>query len=149
MRTKRNLRRGFTLIEVLLVAGILALLAAFVVPNLMKSGEEAKINLAKAAVGRTGPIANAITKYRFDNGAFPEELADLTSREVPGSLDIEEKDWKGPYIEDVDMLKDAWSQDYQYRAPGEVNEEGYDLWSNGPDKEEGTDDDVTNWREED
>ncbi len=149
MKTKRIVRRGFTLIEVLLVAGILALLAAFVVPNLIGAGQQARIDLAKAAVGRSGPIATQITKYHFDNGALPEELADLTSREVPDSLDIEEKDWKGPYIEDADSLVDPWNTEYQYRAPGEVNEDGYDLWSNGPDKEEGTEDDLKNWREED
>ena len=148
MRTKRNRRSGFTLIEVLLVAGILALLAAFVVPNLMGAGKQAKMDLARAAVGRSGPIAKQITKYNFDNGVLPEELADLVSREVPASLEMEEKDWKGPYIEDSESLIDPWGTEYQYRAPGEVNEDGYDLWSNGPDKEEGTEDDLTNWQEE-
>jgi general secretion pathway protein G len=142
-------RKGFTLIEVLLVVGILALLAAFVVPSLMRSGDQAKEDLARAAVGRTGPIANAIQKFRFDTGQYPEELADLTSREVPEYLEIDEDKWKGPYIEDVNSLKDPWENEYQYVTPGEINEDSYDLWSNGKDGEEGTEDDLTNWTEED
>jgi hypothetical protein len=31
-----------------------------------------------------------------------------------------------------------------YHFPGEVNESGYDLLSFGPDKQEGTEDDITN-----
>lgn len=145
----RSKQKGFTLIEVLLVVGILALLAAFVVPNLLKAGNQAKVDLAKAAVGRTGPIANAIQKFHFDNGVFPEELADLASKEAPDYLELEdEKDWKGPYIEDVNSLKDPWNVDYLYVVPGDVNEDSYDLSSSGPDKEEGTEDDVKNWTEE-
>ena len=34
---------------------------------------------------------------------------------------------------------------YVYRHPGEHNENGVDLSSNGPDGKPGTPDDVTNW----
>ena len=49
MYTKRNKRRSaFTLIEVLLVAGILAVLAAFAIPSLMGQAEKAKRKIAEA-----------------------------------------------------------------------------------------------------
>ena len=47
----RRRRSAFTLMEVLLVAGILALLAAFAIPKLFETAREAKIDLAKAAIG--------------------------------------------------------------------------------------------------
>ena len=51
MKQNREYRRSaFTLLEVLLVVGILALLAAFVVPNLIQVGDEAKIGLAQTAL---------------------------------------------------------------------------------------------------
>jgi general secretion pathway protein G len=146
---RRKARRGFTLIEVLLVVGILALLAAFIVPSLIRSGDEAKVGLAKAAVGRTGPIAKALTKFRFDNGVYPEELADLAAKEAPDYLNMDKpEEYKGPYIEDVNSLKDPWGRDYQYRKESEIDPTTYQLWSNGPDKEEGTDDDIKGWTEE-
>jgi len=43
------------------------------------------------------------------------------------------------------MLKDPWGQEYGYKFPGDVNTDSYDLWSNGPDRQQGTADDVCNW----
>ena len=149
MRRNRESRRSaFTLLEVLLVVGILALLAAFVVPNLIQVGDEAKIGLAESAVGRNGPIAGALKKYRFDLGVYPdsdEGLAALFER--PRSIDDDDARWKGPYLEGTpDELRDPWGREYQYRSPGEFNETSFDLWSTGPDEKD-DDDDIKNWRE--
>lgn len=44
-----------------------------------------------------------------------------------------------------ERLRDPWQRRFQYRIPGVHHPDGYDLWSNGPDGIEGTEDDVTNW----
>jgi len=148
-RNRRTRRGGFTLLEVLLVVGILALLAALVAPNLMRMGDEAKIKLAESQVGRSGNIATALKNYRFDVGVFPETDEGLAALyEIPDSVDEEDEKWKGPYLEgNPEDLRDPWNNEYNYRSPGEFNEDGYDLWSNGPNSEEGDDDDIKNWRE--
>jgi len=46
------------------------------------------------------------------------------------------------------LPKDPWSNAYVYRMPGSHNANAYDLFSAGPDKQEGTEDDVTNWSTE-
>ena len=62
----------------------------------------------------------------------------------------EEESWKGPYLDGtLEELLDPWGRPYEYRSPGEIHEDGYDLWSTGPDKEdndgkEGSDD-IKNW----
>jgi len=135
--------------EVLMVAAILALLAAFAVPALMRSGDEAKINLCKAAIGRSGSIAQALNKYRFDIGRYPDTSEGLEALyERPNSVDADSNKWKGPYIEGrIEELRDPWQQEYEYKAPGEFNEDSYDLWSLGIDAKDGTDDDIKNWVE--
>jgi general secretion pathway protein G len=51
--------------------------------------------------------------------------------------------WKGPYLEE---MMDPWSRKLEYRFPGRHNVRGYDLWSFGPDGENGTPDDINNWQ---
>jgi general secretion pathway protein G len=139
-------RRGFTLFEVLLVIAILALLAAFVLPRFIGIGDQAKIDTAKAAIGRTGPIAKQLEIYRLHMGKYPEGEEGLKKLLQKPDDEAEAKNWKGPYLEGEGSIKDPWSNEYKYRFPGETNPESFDLWSTGPDGQDGTEDDVKSWR---
>ncbi len=145
----RRLRRAFTLLEILIVVGILAVLAAFVVPNLIGAQDQAKIGLAQSAIGINGSIARSLKKYRFDVGSYPdtdEGLEALFRR--PASIDEDSKLWQGPYMDGTpDTLRDPWDEEFIYAYPGKFNEDGYDLSSKGPDRKEDTDDDIKNWKE--
>ncbi|HWL92876.1 MAG TPA: type II secretion system major pseudopilin GspG [Phycisphaerae bacterium] len=138
----RRVRKGFTLLEILLVVGLLALLAAFVVPALVGQAEGAKLDLARAAIGPNGPLSGAINLYKFNTGQYPSDLKYLY--EEPPDDDLKKK-WKQG-IQDPGGLKDPWDRDYQFRAPGEKNQKSFDLWSMGPDGLDGTEDDITNWK---
>jgi general secretion pathway protein G len=139
-------RSGFTLFEVLLVIAILALLAAFVLPQFIGVGDQAKVDLAKSAIGPTGPIAKALDLYRMAMGKYPEGEDGLKKLITKPDDEEEAKKWHGPYIDDETNLRDPWGHEYRYRFPGEKREDKYDLWSVGKDGEDGTDDDVKNWQ---
>jgi general secretion pathway protein G len=152
MRRKMNKRRSaFTLMELLLVTGILAVLAAFAIPNLMSSGTKAKNNIAKAAVKGNGGIAKGLDQYKWDMGVYPstdEGLAALYKKK--GEADDDR--YNGPYMNGAyEEMLDPWGKPYEYRSPGDVNEESYDLWSRGEDgKDDGGksgSDDIKNWIE--
>jgi hypothetical protein len=44
--------------------------------------------------------------------------------------------------------KDPWGEPLVFKCPGEHDSEGADIISKGPDKQEGTEDDITSWADE-
>ena len=132
-------KRGFTLIELMLVVIILGILVAMVVPRLVGRGEQARSQAAEADIRSN--IALALDLFELDNGDYPERLEDLIKD--PG--ESKAPNWNGPYLKRKPV--DPWGRDYNYRSPGQHSTD-YDLYSYGADGVEGGDDDITNWEEE-
>ncbi|NQV04817.1 MAG: type II secretion system major pseudopilin GspG [Candidatus Omnitrophica bacterium] len=130
-------KKGFTLIELMLVVIIIGVLVSMVVPRLVGRSEEARVAAAKADIDAN--ISVALDLYELDNGRYPDSLDGLRTK--PGIA----VNWKGPYLKK--SPKDPWGNAYAYRLPGDHSPD-YDLYSYGPDEKEGGGDDVTNWEEE-
>jgi len=134
-------RRGFTLIELMLVIVIIGALAAMVAPRLAGRSEDARIAAAGADI--KGNLSLALRLYEVDNGRYPATQQGLKALLVKPSSAPAPKNWKGPYLEAEPL--DPWGQGYVYRYPGSHPPRDYDLFSMGPDgKESG--DDITNWQ---
>jgi general secretion pathway protein G len=132
-----EMKRGFTLIELMLVVIIIGALVAMVMPRLTGRGEQARIAAAKADIQVN--IATALKLYELDNGDFPSTEEGLTALlNKPSSV----ANWNGPYLERSPL--DPWNREYKYRYPGEHRPD-FDLYSLGRDGVE-SDDDVTNWQ---
>ncbi|MDB5296241.1 MAG: xcpT 11 [Phycisphaerales bacterium] len=135
--TRRARRSAFTLIELLLVLVILGVLAAIVVPKLAGEGEKAKV---KAAGSTVHAIDGALDMFEIDNSRYPTSDEGIKALvEAPANA----KNWH-EYIKGG-MPKDPWGQDYIYRYPGQINKNGPDVFSMGPDMKEGGTDDIGNW----
>ena len=135
-----NRRDAFTLIEVLLVLVILVILGSLATNMFIGTQDTANKNAAKAQMGI---IADPMNRYRLDMNKFPSKLEELW--EEPSDSELQEK-WSGPYVEK--LKNDPWENPYQYLAEGKKNTKKYDFWSNGPDGQSGTDDDIGNWEKE-
>lgn len=132
----RNNRRAFTLMEVLLVLGILGVIMAMVVPKVLGRQKYASIDATKVSMGG---LTQAIRMYSMDhNGDLPgmndglSVLMKQPSRPDPN--------WRGPYIEQDP--KDAWGQAFKYVRPGKNGDQSFDIVSAGPDRVFGTPDDI-------
>lgn len=141
-RVVRNKRRGFTLVEVLLVLAILGVIAAMVVPQLLGRQKQANIDATKLTISG---VEKAMEIYAVDHaGEFPTTGEGL---EVLLHAANNDEKWHGPYLKDSKTPADAWGRPLQYEYPGTHNAQGTkpDISSSGPDRAPNTADDITNW----
>ncbi len=142
MKKSLRKRRGFTLVEVLVVVVILGLLAALVVPRVVGRGEEAK---RTAAAVQIREIEQALEMYRLDSSMYPTTAQGLEALVAKPSIPPEPRKYReGGYIRKLPV--DPWGSPFVYRQPGDHGE--YDIFSPGADGEEGGDGagkDITNW----
>jgi len=136
----RRHERGMTLIELLVVLLILAMIAAFAVPQVMKYVGGARSDAAGIQIERLGGILDL---YRLDMGRYPGTDEGLQAL-VEAPPDSER--WNGPYVKKANSLIDPWGRPYEYLSPGDHGE--YDLFTlgaDGVDGGDGEDADVTSW----
>ena len=103
---------GFTLLELLVVLGIIALLATIAGPQVLRYLGKARTETAKAQISA---ISTALELYALDNSTFPPAQVGLSAlvQPPPGLAQ-----WKGPYLRNPEGLIDPWGRPYQYRYPG-------------------------------
>lgn len=140
MSRLRRRRRGFTLMEVLLVLAILVILGSLAAMSFTGVMGQSDIDAAKAQVGL---LKTPVDLYYNTFRSYPPTLQAL----VAAPPDVDQAKWQriiGPSFPSG-LPKDPWSRDYKLAAPGTHNPSGYDIWSSGPDGADGTEDDIGNW----
>jgi len=143
MTISSSRRAGFTLLEILVVLAIIGLLAGLAISNSDKIFGSSQEAIAKVFVRDS--LKTSLVRYRIELGDYPstaEGMAALLAAPANKS-----DRWRGPYIDSPGNKAplDPWGEPYQYRYPGTHNKGGYDLYSKGPDKADGTADDIGNW----
>lgn len=134
-------RRGFTLLEIIVVLAIIGLLVGVLVVNVGGDLSRGQEDTTRIFVQQTMRLP--LTKYRVDMGTFPSTAEGLQALIAPPANRADR--WRGPYTSDGKIPLDPWGEPYQYRSPGTRNKADYDLFSKGPDRTADTDDDIGNW----
>lgn len=130
---------GFTLLEVMVVIVILGIIASMVVPNLLENKEAADQQKAMVDIQQ---LEAALDMYKLRNGFYPVTEQGLQALVVaPTSQPTPRVFPDGGFIKR--LPKDPWGEDYIMVSPGQLSR--IDLFSKGPDRTEGTDDDIGNW----
>ena len=141
-RTRRTIRRGFTILELLIVIGILVAIGGLVLYNVLGASEKADVKLAAAQIQA---FESALENFKFDMKRWPTEEEGIVVLWSKDQLDAEEDQdrWGGPYLKEP-KPHDTWGNEWVFRQPSSIEGRPYDIISPGPDKQEGTEDDISN-----
>ena len=130
-------RSAFTFLEIMLVVTIIGIILGIAGPRIVGKAKKAKINACKASMSG---IKTALLTYEMTVGDFPTTSQGIKALVVKPS-DVDEADWD----RQMDTVPtDPWRQVFVYRYPSEHGMD-FDLSSKGPDRSEGTEDDINNW----
>lgn len=116
---------GFSLIEMMLVLGIIAFIAAMVAQNVFSTGETAKIKQAKLGVNK---VASEVQAFYTDSGNLPSKIEDLFQK--PANA----QNWR-VYLKES-QSKDPWGNPFVLKVASEYGD-GFAVLSLGADGKEG------------
>jgi general secretion pathway protein G len=131
---------GFTLIEMLVVLGIIGLITALVGPQVIQYLGRAKTDTARAEIHNLGL---AIDLFRLDVGRYPNDQEGLKALVAAPERATK---WNGPYLRQKSLPSDPWGRTYVYRVPGQRGP--FDLYTLGADNMPGgtgENQDIANW----
>jgi general secretion pathway protein G len=117
MKAQRCAQRGFTLVEMVMVAGILLTITAMAAPSFLSALNNARY---ARAVGDIYALQTDVLSYSSSNGKLPRTLGDVGRAAVRDP-------WGMPYI-----YKNPQVRKDHFRHP--LNSD-FDLFSSGPDKQ--------------
>lgn len=131
-RTKTHIKEGFTLVEIIIAFGLIAVIIGILYPVIRGQFEKANTRATETQIRN---IRTALDSYYEDIGEYPSKLEDLIKRPT-GKPEYE--NWQtGGYLKpepgksSETLFKDPWKRKYQYQRT-ESSEHPYELYSYGP-----------------
>jgi general secretion pathway protein G len=123
---RRAASAGFTLLEVMIVLAIIGLIAGSIGVGVFKQFQKSQVKTAKISVKEIG---DAVQQYMIENNnECPHGMEDLVAKKNLSRV-----------------IKDPWGKEFTIKCPGQNDTDGADVSSSGPDKQDGTADDIKSW----
>lgn len=133
----RRRRVGFTLLEMVIVLGIIAMILGGAIYSMKKIGNSAKLSQVESDFKS---FESGLAMYKLNGGTFPSTQQGLKALvEKPTSTPVPRR-W-AQVLDKVPL--DPWSAPYGYRFPGKKRANEFEIFSIGPDGMENTADDLS------
>jgi len=135
-KRKKNVKSGFTMVELMAVLIIIGLLGTLVATKVVSNIDRARVTTTKSNLKELHRMVN---QFKLDTGRFPTEEEELYALiEEPSDVEGYQP---GGYLETTDVPLDGWKREFiyelypesgkafviiSYGADGEEGGEGYD-----------------------
>jgi len=130
----KQAKRGFTLLEILVVVMIITILATIVGVSVARHPGEAKVT---AAVAQMRTFQTALQLYRMEQNVLPTQQQGLDALcRKPGSSPVPERYPEEGYLQSRNLPPDPWGHQYVYLIPG-PDGDPYEIICYGSDGEPG------------
>ena len=134
---REELKRGYTLIEMLVVLTIISMIVGLVGPRVLSYLGQSRVKTAKLQIES---LSSALDLFYMDAGRYPTSAEGLDALAKRPS-DVE--NWNGPYLKGSRVPVDPWGHAYHYRALSD-HLPPYEIVSFGSDGREGSADNISN-----
>lgn len=132
-----------TLIEIMVVVAIIAGITGLVAVNVVGRQKEANKKLTQTQIAN---VMSALDQYSLDNHMYPSTEQGLDALVHKPSVGESPENYPDDgYMKKIP--KDGWGKELNYTNPGTHGNQ-IEVWSNGPDRQEGNEDDITSWEDE-
>ena len=142
MKTHTNVIRsarsaGFTLLEMVIVLGIIAMILGGAIFAMKGIGNAAKLKQVDADFKS---LESALAMYKLNAGMFPTTQQGLKALVEKPTTSPQPRRYQS-IMKSVPL--DPWSAEYIYRFPGKKRANDFEIISKGPDGQENTGDDLS------
>ncbi|MCB1276091.1 type II secretion system major pseudopilin GspG [Prosthecobacter sp.] len=138
--TQTRQAAAFTLIEIVITLTIIAILASgsiYLLKGQIDSAKDTRVDSDLQAIGL------ALQSYESRALRMPTTEQGLHALVEKPTIEPIPENYRA-FMEE--MPKDPWGQEYKYRFPAQKSKKPYDVWTVGADGQDGTEDDIGNWK---
>jgi len=130
-------RQGFTLLEMVIVLGIIAMILGGAIFAMKGIGDAAKL---KQVESDFKSFESALAMYKLNAGSFPTTQQGLKAlTEKPTTTPVPRR-----WVQVMTKVNpDPWGAEYGYRYPGKKRANDFEMISKGPDGLDNTEDDLS------